>query len=81
MFADYRVPQILHSMGCLRYSPSLIARLDKGLPIDSGDRLEIEIRGVSIWCVELLRRELKREWKRDVNAVLLDFWLWTKRRS
>jgi Queuosine salvage protein len=76
MFADYRVPQILHSLGCLRYSPSLINKIDKGIPIPSGDRLEIEIRGTSIWCVELLRRELEREWNREVNAVLLDFWLW-----
>src|ERR1700721_289035 len=49
MFADYRVPQILHSLGCLRYSPSLITKLSKGVPLRPGSRLEIEIRGVSIW--------------------------------
>lgn len=76
MFADYRVPQILQSLGCLRYSPSLISLLHSGTPLDSGDRLEIEIRGCSIWCVELLRRELKRNWGRDLNAILIDFWLW-----
>ena len=76
MFADYRVPQILHSLGCLRYSPSLIRKLDSGEPLEPNRRLEIEIRGCSIWCVELLRKELQRNWSRDVNAVLLDFWLW-----
>ena len=76
MFADYRVPQILHSLGCLRYSPALVRKLDAGEPIEAGSRLELEIRGCSIWCVELLRRELQRNWGRDVNAVLLDFWLW-----
>jgi hypothetical protein len=76
MFADYRVPQILHSLGCLRYSPSLISLLNSGKAIESGSRHEVEIRGCSIWCVELLRREIRREWDRDINAILLDFWLW-----
>src|SRR5271169_1269128 len=76
MFADYRVPQILHLLGCLRYSPSLISLLNSGVHLDSGGRLEVEIRGCSIWCVELLRREIRREWGRDINAILLDFWLW-----
>ena len=76
MFADYRIPQILHSLGCLRYSPSLISLLNSGVHLESGGRLEVEIRGCSIWCIELLRREIKREWGREVNAILLDFWLW-----
>jgi hypothetical protein len=76
MFADYRVPQILHSLGCLRYSPALVNLLDSGCDLEAGGRLEVEIRGCSIWCVELLRRELRNEWGRDVNAILLDFWLW-----
>jgi Potential Queuosine, Q, salvage protein family len=76
MFADYRVPQILHQLGCLRYSPSLVNLLNSGGDVKAGERLEVEIRGCSIWCVELLRRELRHEWGRDVNAVLLDFWLW-----
>jgi hypothetical protein len=76
MFADYRVPQILHSLGCLRYSPALTTILDSDQPLVSGSRYEVEIRGCSIWCVELLRREIRRTWGRDINAVLLDFWLW-----
>lgn len=76
MFADYRVPQILHSLGCLRYSPSLVSLLNQGVTMESGERLEREIRGCSIWCVELLRREIKQNWGRDLNAILIDFWLW-----
>jgi len=76
MFADYRVPQILHSLGCLRYSPALISLLNSGTHLEAGSRLEVEIRGCSIWCIELLRREIRREWGRKVNAILLDFWLW-----
>ena len=76
MFADYRVPQILHSLGCIRYSPFLINLINSGTLLESGSRLEVEIRGCSIWSVELLRKELWREWGRDVNAILIDFWLW-----
>jgi len=76
MFADYRVPQILHSLGCIRYSPYLKSLIDSSTPIESGSRLEVEIRGCSIWSVELLRKEMWREWGRDVNAILIDFWLW-----
>jgi Potential Queuosine, Q, salvage protein family len=76
MFADYRVPQILHSLGCLRYSPHLTALLDSNTALEQGGRLEIEIRGCSIWCVELLRKEIRIEWGRQVNAILVDFWLW-----
>src|SRR5437762_7255515 len=47
MFADYRVPQILHSLGCIRYSPSLISLLNSGVHLESGGRFEVEIRGCS----------------------------------
>lgn len=76
MFADYRVPQILHTLGCLLYSPSLCNKLDAGKELEAGGRLEVEIRGCSILCVEFLQIELQQTWGRDVNAVILDFWLW-----
>ena len=88
MFADYRVPQMLQSLGCLWYSPRLEGRIKRGEEIESGDSLEIEIRGCSIWCVELIMREIERKfgpevatWKeekegREVNAVLIDYLLY-----
>lgn len=79
MFADYRIPQMLQSLGCLWYSPRLesrIARLELFAP---GEDLEVELRGCSIWCVEMIRREIERcypEAKGKVNAVLIDFFLY-----
>jgi len=79
MFADYRVPQMLHSMRCLLYSPPLESRIKRLQEIPSGDRGETEIRGCSIWCVELIRRHIIQahpEAQGKVNAVLIDFFLY-----
>jgi hypothetical protein len=45
MFADYRVPQILNTMGCLYYSPPLetAIRLKKDIPC--GGSWEVQLRG------------------------------------
>jgi hypothetical protein len=45
MFADYRVPQMLNSMGCLYYSPSLDSAIRGKRLIDSGSRWELQLRG------------------------------------
>ena len=57
---DYRIPQILYQLGCLRYSPPLESHIRRLKPVPSGSTWEIEIRGTSIWCVELIRREIER---------------------
>ncbi|KEZ46094.1 Uncharacterized protein SAPIO_CDS0943 [Scedosporium apiospermum] len=77
MFADYRVPQILNAMGCLYYSPSLVSSIKQGKLIGSGTYWELQIRGCSIWCVELIRREILRNHPdAQVNAILIDFFLY-----
>ncbi|KAL8971801.1 MAG: hypothetical protein Q9197_003090 [Variospora fuerteventurae] len=77
MFADYRIPQMLHSLGCLRYSPPLEAQIRSLREIESGCSWEVQLRGCSIWCVELMRREIKRQNpKAEVNAILIDFFLY-----
>ena len=97
MFADYRVPQMLQSMGCLAYSPPLDAAIRSKKEMPSGGNWEMQIRGepdrtgrapsavancrecvaCSIWCVELIRREIKRhDPKAEVNAILIDFFLY-----
>jgi hypothetical protein len=45
MFADYRVPQILNSLGCLWYSPILENTIRQKKLIDSGHSWEIQLRG------------------------------------
>ncbi|XP_039887619.1 queuosine salvage protein isoform X1 [Simochromis diagramma] len=82
MFADYRVPQALVYLGALRYSDTLMQTLKNGELLSSGDRREVEIRGCSIWCVELIKDSLhKLVQERDgqpcsVNSVIIDFYLW-----
>lgn len=77
MFADYRVPQILHDLGCLKYSEGLYKHIGDLKMIESGDPREVELRACSIWAVELIRREMiKRDSETKVNAILIDFFLW-----
>ncbi|KAE8367342.1 hypothetical protein BDV27DRAFT_123994 [Aspergillus caelatus] len=60
MFADYRIPQILNQLGCLMYSPPLESHIRDLKPIPSGSTWEVELRATSIWCVELIRREIEK---------------------
>lgn len=77
MFADYRIPQMLHSLGCLRYSPPLEGHIRRRQEIESGDNWEIELRGCSIWAVELIRRQILRDYPdANVNSVLVDTFLY-----
>ncbi|KAK5121805.1 hypothetical protein LTR85_004680 [Meristemomyces frigidus] len=77
MFADYRVPQMLHSLGVLSYSPPLYYRIQSLQPIDSEHSWEVQLRGCSIWAVELIRREiLRNNADAQLNAVLIDFFLY-----
>ncbi|TKS78599.1 UPF0553 protein C9orf64 -like protein [Collichthys lucidus] len=82
MFADYRVPQALVYLGALRYSDALMQALKSGELLSSGDRREVEIRGCSIWSVELIKDRLcKLVQERDgqkcnVNSAIIDFYLW-----
>ncbi|GAB7350737.1 hypothetical protein MBLNU459_g1288t1 [Dothideomycetes sp. NU459] len=77
MFADYRIPQMLHTLGCLSYSPPLDYTIRAMQSIESGHNWEIELRGCSIWCVELIRRQILKEHKdAEVNAILIDFFLY-----
>ncbi|EEH34114.1 hypothetical protein PAAG_05163 [Paracoccidioides lutzii Pb01] len=61
MFADYRIPQMLHTLGCLLYSPPLESHIRQKKPLPSGHRWETELRGTSIWCVELIRRHIEKQ--------------------
>ncbi|XP_063238163.1 queuosine 5'-phosphate N-glycosylase/hydrolase [Bacillus rossius redtenbacheri] len=84
MFADYRVPQSLVHFGVLRYSDELMAKLKSGVPLESGGRDEVEIRGCSIRAVELVRRralELEPGLESRLNCVLVDHFLWDFRRE
>lgn len=77
MFADYRVPQVLRYLDILTYSPKLQSMLEAQTLLQPGSDMECQIRGCSIYAVELLRIEiLKNHPDANVNAIILDFYLW-----
>ncbi|XP_053310493.1 queuosine salvage protein [Spea bombifrons] len=83
MFADYRIPQALVHFGVMRYSKELLQKLHKGWLFQNGDVEEIEIRGCSIWAVELICEHIRELFKKkgekmsnEINPVLIDHFLW-----
>ena len=69
---------MLNALDCLVYSPPLEAHIRKKEPLDDHRTWEIELRGCSIWCVEMLRREIIRQHPdaENINAILIDFFLY-----
>merc|ERR1711879_145092 len=84
MFADYRVPQILNHFGVISYSPRLQSLLKTNQLIEPFSAMEIEIRGCSIWSVELVKRKMmqlaeqEKNQPTQLNAIVIDFYLWDK---
>ncbi|KAF5315370.1 hypothetical protein D9619_007117 [Psilocybe cf. subviscida] len=91
MFADYRVPQILHHLRILTYPSALLRKLHAHTPLAPGSREEVSLRAASIVAVERVRVEIlslmaaeERSEKAveegtdmdTVSSVLIDFYLW-----
>lgn len=79
MFADYRVPVILHTLSCITYSPPLTSHIHHKKHLPSGHTWEIQLRGASIWCVEMIKRYIESrhpESRGIVNSILIDFYLY-----
>jgi len=79
-FADYKLPQVLRHVGVLQYSPSMEHKVDNGLLLEAGSPEEIEIRGNTIWAVELIRQELIQVGK-GLRAFEIDWILWNLRQQ
>jgi hypothetical protein len=80
MFADYRVPQILHHLRLLTYSPALVRLLESRTELGTGaaTREEVAIRAASIVAVERVAAALCADGRagKGVCSVLVDFFLW-----
>ena len=86
MFADYRVPQILHHLRIITYPPSLVRVLRAGKALPSGCEEELSLRSASIIAVERVRDEILRLIREEpcadgpqeeiISSVLIDFYLW-----
>lgn len=88
MFADYRIPQILHHLCILKYPASLLRKLHALTPLAPGSREEVSLRSASIVAVERVRDEILRLIKQEggdddaasknglTSSVIIDFYLW-----
>ncbi|KAG8900189.1 hypothetical protein FRB99_006189 [Tulasnella sp. 403] len=75
MFADYRVPQILHTLGLISYPPALVTKLHGNVPFGYGSTDEMSIRAASILAVERLKavmnRKMRERGKKDNHNIML----------
>jgi hypothetical protein len=83
MFADYRVPQLLHHLNVTVYPPPLQDLLRSLTPLAAGSPEEVSIRAASIVAVERIKDAIICNHADDarrvaINSVLIDFWLWEK---
>eukprot|EP00762_Andalucia_godoyi_P008277 ANDGO_03012.mRNA.1 UPF0553 protein len=89
MFADYRVPQVLHDAGVLRYAEDLETRIMQHTELDPGSCDETAIRAATVHCVELIKEKLRtcvhedvprdgHHHRDDVCAVQIDWALWQR---
>ncbi|MEK7590215.1 MAG: queuosine salvage family protein [Patescibacteria group bacterium] len=73
--ADYQVPRYLYATGVLKYSPSLLEKIERREIIPYGCPEEIEIRCATIFAVcELLK-------KTKLTMMEIDYFLWAEGRK
>lgn len=53
MFADYRLPQALATMGCIGYAPALYSAVRSGKVLERGTSWEVQLRGESCYGQEI----------------------------
>jgi len=74
-FADYKLPQVLRELGIISYHPELAARIDALEYLQAGSEEEVEIRAMTVWAVEELRKSFQ-ERGRKLTSPRVDNWLW-----
>ena len=74
-FADYMLPRVLRERGVLRYAPALATAVDNQHILEAHSPWECEIRIATVAACELLLAALRARGA-EVDAVVLDHWLW-----
>ena len=69
MFADYRVPQILHHLRILDYPSSLMRMLQSSAELSPGCREEVSLRAASIIAVERVREQITQSSKEGSTNI------------
>lgn len=80
VFADYKLPQILESLGVIDYSEELDSDIVNERLIPAGSLKEMELRASSILAIEEMREELVRL-GRDITTNELDWILWVEAKA
>lgn len=83
-FPDYRVPQLLHHFGVLKYTSNLQEIISTKQQISFGDKNEIYIRAATVVAVEelvkevneILRNQNGKEGIIVLNSLKMDWYLW-----
>ena len=73
--ADYKVPQSLHKLGLIRYTPELTQKLRDKVEFPYGSDEEIEIRAFTIHAIDEVVRLAKTRLP-QANAIRIDKALW-----
>ncbi len=75
-FADYRIPQVLQALGIVRISSDFQKQLHRHYLWDTFDPEIVELRGISLVALELLRDEIVKQTGKQLTVAALDFCLW-----
>ena len=78
IYADNLVPHVLRLDGVLTFAPRLVARIDRGELLRSGEPAEVEIRATAIHAVELIGARLRAAGHSDATSGRLDSVLWNR---
>lgn len=78
MFPDYRVPQILNEMGILQYNDELLQKIKEKVEINAATNEEIELRLMTVFAVEEMKRIIKDIKGKSLTSVEIDYILWNE---
>lgn len=81
VFADYRVPQTLHSMGMLRFNPPFLKSIASNKLVHYGSKQELELRAATIVGADMLTSHLNEYHGGVLNALHADYLLWSAMRK
>lgn len=69
--ADYKIPQIMNSLGMIQYSELLNEKIANKEEVEEGSILEIEIRANSLVVIDYIYRKANKRFERmDINDLL-----------
>ncbi len=71
--ADYKIPQILRSLGILEYDEELSKLVDKKCEIEENSSYEVEIRANTLVAIDLIQKELKQK----VDSIVINDIIWS----